>query len=162
MTQDTTTPASNVPAEAQEFMAGGLRERLGLEAETLQVGRTIAEGHLRRGAVQEAMKMYGALALCEPTDVEVQLGIAQCATLLQVYDLGVGAATAAAALAPDEPRAQMLLAQSRLALGDRDSADRALQECLRLGLARRDGRIVELARRLLAVGGEPSLQATSA
>lgn len=151
-----TTGPRAVGDEAREFMAGGLRDRLGLEPATLAVGRTIAEGHMRRGALPEALRLFGALALCEPANAEVQLRIAECAVRLEAFELGVGAAQIAAASAPLEPRAHLLLGHCRLALGDRVRSRRALERALELGLDRRDAHTVEAARKLLSFVSDDS------
>ena len=93
---NTTPTAANGFSDA--FLKGRIRKELGLELSDLKPALDIARNHLKRGAPGEAMRTYIALVLCEPTNVDFQVGLANCALQIGENHLALHAASAVVAL----------------------------------------------------------------
>src|SRR5262245_4719308 len=96
----------------EDFMNGRVRKELGLETIDLLPGLEVAKNHLRRGATREALRIYTALVLCEPANVDFQVGLANCALHMQEHHLAVLAAANIVSLAPSDPRGYHLSGQA--------------------------------------------------
>lgn len=144
-----TTTARQGGDDEQAFLDGSVRDALGLRHEDIEVGIEIAARAVKRGALAEALRAYGALALCEPNNADVQIGLANCAMLMEQFGLGAQAAAIAIALAPQDARGWLVSGRCRLGLGETDASRRDLSQAETVGLAARSAPIVEDARRLL-------------
>jgi hypothetical protein len=131
------------------FLQGALRKELGLEAIDLKAGLAIAKNHLSRGATVEAMRTYVALVLCEPMNVDFQVGLANCALLIEEYPLALQAASAVVALAPRDPRGYLLSGRACLGMGQLAEAAEDLRDAVEHGRNARDAAIVNEASGLL-------------
>ena len=101
---------------------GAIRKALGLEPAELRLGLELARTQLQRGAVQEAFQTYVTLVLCDPSDTELQVGLANCALHIQEYNLALQAASVVVAFAPADPRGYYFSGRACFALGRRDEA----------------------------------------
>lgn len=144
----TSTPSS---PDIQDFMDGGIRDAVGLTSDALRFGLSVAKREMDRGDHATALGTYASLAACEPATVDYHVGMANCAVRLELYELGLSAATAALALAPRDPRGWLLSGRCCLALGRREQAREDLDTAADLGLATRAAPLVAEARRLLGV-----------
>jgi Flp pilus assembly protein TadD len=143
--------------EATRILAGAIREDLGLDAEDLRLGLTVARNQLLRGAKQEALRTYVALVLCEPMNGDFQAGLANCAAQLGEHHLTLQAASALIALQPRDPRGYYLSGRACLALGHRAEAKEDLTDALSFARAAKEGEIAQEAEKLLkqlAASGE--------
>jgi Flp pilus assembly protein TadD len=114
-----------------QFMSGHLRDELGLTSDVLNVGLTVARNHILRGAHGEAMRIYIGLVMCEPMNVDFQVGLANCANLMGEPNVALQAASAAIMLAPSDPRGYLLSGQSCIMMGNVDEAREDLNDALR-------------------------------
>ena len=128
------TPAvANVDEAAIRALLGGeIGRELGLTGSDLRIGLTVAKNLLARGAQAEALRVYVALVLCEPTNVDFQVGLAHCASVLGEHHLALQAASAVIALAPRDPRGYLLSGRSCLAIGHLTEAREDFGDVLRL------------------------------
>jgi Flp pilus assembly protein TadD len=124
---------------------GAFRKELGLEAKDLRVGLNVAKNLLDRGQASEALRIYVALVLCNPTDVDFQIGLANCALRLEEPHLALQSASAVIALKPDEPRGYFLSGSACLMLGNFDEAAEDFRDAVRFGRDARDHKVVDLA-----------------
>ena len=134
---------------ASAFAGGAIRKELGLESIDLNAGLMIARNHLKRGAFLEAMRTYVALVLCEPTNAEFQIGLANCALQMEEYHLALQAASAVVAMAPRDPRGYFLSGRACLALGHHAEAAEDLQDAIDKGRQSQDAVIVNEATQIL-------------
>lgn len=134
---------------ARSLVGGALRRELGVELSDLKLGLDVARRHLQRGAADEALRIYVALVLCEPTEVDFQVGLANCALQLEENALALQAASAVIALAPRDSRGYLLSGRACLALGHQAEAEEDLRDAVTLGLVDRNATVVNDARRLL-------------
>lgn len=130
------------------FMNGAFADRLGLGPDDIQVGLDVAQGLMRRGAFAQALRFYAAMVMCRPSDVDLQIGLSNCALQLGENHLALQAASVAVALAPSGARGYYLSARACLGLGFIDEAREDLRDAVRFGQQARDGVVVEEARRL--------------
>lgn len=114
------------------LLRGDLRDKLGLDSGQLRVGLSVARNHLTRGAPLDALRIYVPLVLCEPTNVDFQIGLANCAGLLGEHHLALQAASAVIALAPRDARGYLLSGRSCLAIGAFSEAKEDLEDALAL------------------------------
>lgn len=142
-------PANGLSQEVADFIGGGLRKELGLETIDLMPGLEVAKNHLKRGAIPEAMRIYATLVLCEPTNVDFQVGLANCALLAEENHLALQAASAVVALAPADPRGYFLSGRACLGLGSFQEAAEDLTDAVEFGRKARNATIVNEANVLL-------------
>jgi len=126
---DTDIPVP-VDTTLAQLLDGELRKRLGLTTEQLRVGLTVARNHLTRGAPADALKIYVALVLCDPLNVDFQVGLANCASVLGEHHVALQAASAVIALAPGDPRGYLLSGRSCMMLGSYAEAREDLDDAL--------------------------------
>lgn len=136
-------------AALSSFLGGGLRERLGLDPEHLGLGLIVARNHLARGAVGDALRIYGTLVLCDPANADFQLGLADCASIGGEHHIALQAASALIATAPGDPRGYLLSGRSCLMLGHAREAHEDLTDALRIALSTGDDAVAGEARLLL-------------
>jgi Flp pilus assembly protein TadD len=112
------------------LLRGELRNKLGLSPEQLRIGLSVARNHLTRGAPAEAFRIYVALVLCEPANVDFQIGLANCAGLIGEHHLALQAASAVIALAPRDARGYLLSGRSCMMIGAFSEAKEDLEDAL--------------------------------
>ena len=117
--------------ELAQLLSGGLRDEIGLTSDVLNVGLTIAGNHLLRGANGEAMRIYVGLVMCEPMNVDFQVGLANCANLMGEQSVALQAASVAIMLAPSDPRGYLLSGRSCIMMGNLLEAREDLNDALR-------------------------------
>jgi Flp pilus assembly protein TadD len=130
---------------------GGIRKALGLRPLDLRLGLDFARTQLQRGAVREALRTYVALVLCDPSDPELQVGLANCALHVRENDLALQAASVVIVLAPSDPRGYYLSGRACFALGYRAEAVEDLTKSLELAESSGNALITGEAKKLLAV-----------
>jgi len=142
-------PSAEAAEIMKAFVNGAARKQLGLQSIDLAAGLTIAKNHLQRGAQVEAMRTYVALVLCEPANVEFQVGLANCCVQVGEPHLAIQAASAVIALAPADPRGYFLSGRACLEAGHLAEAEEDLRDAVEFGKKSRDAAIVEEAAQLL-------------
>lgn len=130
------------------LLRGDLRAKLGLSSEQLRVGLSVARNHLTRGAPLDALRIYVPLVLCEPTNVDFQIGLANCAGVLGEHHLALQAASAAISLAPKDARGYLLSGRSCIAINAFAEAKEDLTDAL--ALAGSDTAVASEAKMLLS------------
>lgn len=130
--QDAAAPGAQASDDAvAQFLGGQFGKQLGLTPEDLRVGLSVARNHLTRGAPDEALKIYVALVLCDPMNVDHQVGLANCASFMGEHHVALQAASAVVALAPSDPRGYLISGRSCLMIGSLDEAREDLDDALR-------------------------------
>ncbi|MGQ3211767.1 tetratricopeptide repeat protein [Shinella sp.] len=114
-----------------QLLSGGLRDELGLTSDVLNVGLAIAANHLARGANSEAMRIYVGLVMCEPMNVDFQVGLANCANVMGEQSVALQAASVVIMLAPTDPRGYLLSGRSCIMMGNLDEAREDLHDALK-------------------------------
>jgi tetratricopeptide (TPR) repeat protein len=132
-----------------EIANGGIRKLLGLETAHLRLCLDLARSQMRRGAHDEAFRTYCALVLCEPCNVDFQIGLANCAHEIGQHELALQAASAAIALAPKNPRGYFLSGRACFALAHYREAIEDLSAALTHGRAADDRLVVTEATKFL-------------
>jgi tetratricopeptide (TPR) repeat protein len=137
MDMDKPVEPTIIPLDDDEiaFVNGGLRKLLGLETAHLRLGLDLARSQMRRGANDEAFRTYCALVLCEPLNIDFQIGLGNCAHEIGQHELALQAASAAIALAPDNPRAYFISGRACFALAHYREAIEDLSAALAHGQA---------------------------
>lgn len=130
-------------------MGGAMRDSLGLKSEDLQLGLNVASNRLRRGANLEALRIYLALVLCEPANAEFQVGLSNCALLLQEHSLALRAASVVIALEPKNPKGYLLSGRACIALGHFTEADEDLRKAMQFAKEKRESALFQSAESLL-------------
>jgi Flp pilus assembly protein TadD len=137
-------------SEAQRLIAqGAIRKALGLEPVDLRLGLDVARNQLQKGAVGEAFRTYATLVVCDPSDPELQVGLANCALHVGENNLALQAASAVVALAPSDPRGYFFSGRACMALGHFAEAKEDLTEAIELARVPKDALIFNEARKLL-------------
>src|SRR5262249_11107495 len=88
----------------RKIFDGAIGREFGFESEDLRIGLDLARNQLQRGAHVEAFRTYVALVLCEPSNVDFQIGLANSALLLEQNELALQAASAVIAMDPTNAR----------------------------------------------------------
>lgn len=122
---------------------------LGLKPGDLNIGLAAANAMMRRGDGAEALRMYATLALCDPANLDIQLGLAECSALLEQHDLAIQAAAVVIAMAPSDPRGYFLSGRACLLAGYQAEAEEDLSHAVKYGRAGGNGAIAAEAERLL-------------
>ena len=143
--------ASPPPISEQERLiaSGAIRKGLGLETIDLRFGLDLARGQLQRGALVEAFRTYVALVLCDPSDPELQIGLANCALHIQENELALQAASVVIALPPSKPRGYYLSGRACFALGHLAEAQEDLTDAVALARKAKDSLLFAEADQLL-------------
>ncbi len=147
MSVATATQPDGADETLAALLRGELREKLGLNSEQLRVGLSVARNHLARGASLDALRIYVPLVLCEPTNVDFQIGLANCAGLLGEHHLALQAASVVIALAPKDARGYLLSGRSCIGIGAFSEAKEDLEDAL--ALAGSDTAVANEAKLLL-------------
>jgi Flp pilus assembly protein TadD len=139
------------PLSEQERLiaSGAIRRALGLESIDLHFGLDLARAQLQRGALLDAFRTYVALVLCDPSDPELQIGLANCALLVQQNELALQAASVVIALQPSNPRGFYLSGRACFALGQLAEAEEDLTDAVALARKAKDSAVFMEADRLL-------------
>jgi predicted Zn-dependent protease len=134
-----------------DFVNGDLRKKLGLNVKDLRVGLDVAQVMLQRDDTSGAMRIYLALVLCEPKEVDFQVGLANCALLMNEPHVALQAASVVIALSPRDPRGYFLSGRSCMDIGSRTEAKEDFADAIRWGKAANDAGIVAQAQVFLDV-----------
>jgi Flp pilus assembly protein TadD len=138
-------------SQAAAFDNTTILDALGLKPGDLSIGVAAAKAMLRRGEGPQALRMFAMLALCEPMDIHIQLGLAECAAELEQHELVIQAAAALIAMAPHDARGYFLSGRACLMAGYEAEAQEDLTTAARLDREQGGGFIATEAERLLAV-----------
>ncbi|KZL06633.1 tetratricopeptide repeat protein [Pseudovibrio sp. Ad26] len=139
------SPEQDIKAIAK----GAIGRSLGLMKDDINPGLVMAKGLMDTGRTEKALEIYTGLVLLEPINVDVQLGLANCAVQLQQYTLAVQAASAAMVLDPTNPRPYYFSGVACLALGHITEAREDLEDTLKYAKDRKDAEIHQAAQKLL-------------
>lgn len=129
---------------------GALAKQYGLEVGDLRVGLTVAGNLLRRGQADEALRLYVALVLCAPRELDFQLGLANCALLAGQNYLAIQAAAVLIAGRPDDPQGYFISGRACLATGNEEEAREDFGEAIRCARKTGDLTILREAELLLS------------
>jgi tetratricopeptide (TPR) repeat protein len=132
-----------------EIAEGAIRKHLGLESAHLRLGLDLARSQLQRGAFDEAFRTYVALVLCEPCNVDFQIGLANCAHHVEQHELALQAASAAIALNPADPRGYYLSGRACFALAHYREAIEDLKSAIDRATVANDHHVLTEAGKLL-------------
>ncbi len=131
------------------ILSGMIGEALGLQPNDLRLGLDVAKNQLERGRPAEALKSYAMLVLCEPTNVDFQVGLANCALRLEEFHLALQAASAVVAMRPRDPRGYLLSGRACIGLSAPAEAREDLTDALAFAKAAGDATLAAEAERLL-------------
>jgi Flp pilus assembly protein TadD len=148
MTPDMEREARLIEGE-RRIANGAIGKALGLERTDLRFGLDMARSQLQRGALDQAFRTYIALMLCDPSDAELQIGLANCAVIMGENALALHAASAAAAFQPTDPRGFYLAGRAHMAMGSYDAAQKDLATAIDLARKKRDSVVFTHADKLL-------------
>jgi Flp pilus assembly protein TadD len=109
--------AGDEEAFNQHFGETTLSQVMDLNPDALNAAANYAANLTARGAFGEAIEIFATLALIDPMNVEVQVGLATCANGLGEHDLAIQAAAMIITLAPSDPRGYMLSGKNCLMIG---------------------------------------------
>jgi Flp pilus assembly protein TadD len=138
-------------SDAQRLIAGGaIRKAFGLEPIDLRLGLDIARNQLRSGNAGSAFRIYATLVVSDPSDPELQVGLANCALHVGENNLALQAASAIVALTASDPRGYYFSGRACLALGHIAEAKEDLTKAIELARnSSKDALIFDEARKLL-------------
>jgi len=131
------------------ILSGAIRDMLGLTNEDLKLGLEVAANRLQRGAHRDALRIYAALVLCEPTNVAFQIGLANCALLLHENCLALQAASFVITSEPKNARGYLLSGRACLGLGCWKEAEEDLRRASELAKQNRDANLYASAEALM-------------
>lgn len=149
--RDDTSPKPGDDDVLQQLIEGGLRKSLGLSREHLRLGLDLAKTHLQRGRNAEAFRTYATMVLCDPSDPELQIGLANCALLVGENNLALQAASAAIILQPTDCRGFFLSGKACFALGLKEESKEDLTRALELSKDARNATVSAGAKKYLAI-----------
>jgi Flp pilus assembly protein TadD len=137
--------------EAKRLIAQGeIRKILGLEPIDLRLGLDVARNQLMKGALADAFRTYAALVMCDPSDPELQVGLANCALHLGENSIALQAASAVVSLASSDPRGYYFSGRACLALGHLTEAEEDLTKTVELAAHPKHATVLDEARKFLA------------
>ncbi|SDR15015.1 tetratricopeptide repeat protein [Pseudovibrio sp. Tun.PSC04-5.I4] len=149
MTERVPALGDNPEEDIKAIAMGAIGRSLGLSKDDIKPGLVMAKGLMDAGRVEKAFEIYTGLVLLEPTNVDVQLGLANCAVQLQRYSLAIQAASVAMIMDPTSPRPYYFSGVACLALGHFDEAKEDLTDVLKLAKDRKDAEMLQSAKKLL-------------
>ncbi|MEL7389107.1 MAG: hypothetical protein AAFN76_04935 [Pseudomonadota bacterium] len=117
---------------ARILMNGSLAKELGIGDPELNLALAMANAQLTAGNAKKAFPDYAMLVLCRPLDADLQCGLANCALLLQEYEVALQSASTIIALSPTDCRGYYFSAAACLGLGCTDEAKEDISDALRL------------------------------
>lgn len=135
---------------AEALLGGFVRKRLGLKDSDIGLGLALAGKTLGRHP-REALKLYAALILCDPSNLDCQIGLSNCALAAGEPHLAVQAASVVIALDPADPRGHILSAQASIALGDLADAREDVGFALETARRKGDAAMIAEAERLAGI-----------
>ncbi len=138
-----------VPTLEDIVLHAAVSKELGLEPKDLEIGLEVARNKLNSGAPEEALRLYGALVLCDPVNVQFQIGLANCAIHVHEYHLALQAASVVIALDTQNPIGYFLSGSACMFLGHLDEAVEDLTDAARHALEQRDAKIKNEADAML-------------
>jgi Flp pilus assembly protein TadD len=137
-------------SDAQRLIAeGAIRKAFGLEPIDLRLGLDVARNQLRSGNVKAAFRIYATLVVCDPSDPELQVGLANCALHVGENNLALQAASAIVALTPSDPRGYFFSGRACLALGHIAEAKEDLNAAIEFSRNSKDALIFGEASKLI-------------
>ncbi len=120
----------DTPSLTDLLLTGAMAQELGLGEKELGLALAVANMKLKSGKAEEALSMYAILVLCKPMDVEYQCGLANCALLMNEYEMTLQAASAIVRLAPSDCRGYYFSGVACLGLGHLDEAREDIADAL--------------------------------
>lgn len=143
-TADTTSEGAAAPP--------ALWREIGLDRQDLQVALRVARGQAEQANFTDALRSYSAIMMCDPEDVDAQVGFAGCAIELDLFEAALQAAAIVMASAPADPRGHLLSGLACRGLGLDDEARRDFVEAERAAEAAGMAALAaEAGRRLAAL-----------
>jgi len=147
-----TTEPANSPSDIEaRFVSGAIGRDLGLSADELHFGLVVARNHMMRGARLEALRIYTALVICDPMNVEFQIGLANCALQIGENHLALQSASVIAALEPQNPKGYYFSGRACLGLRHLAEAEEDLREAQALARASGDAIVHRECEKLISL-----------
>jgi Flp pilus assembly protein TadD len=146
---DMTTHRADDAQVKTEVAQGAILRAIGLDRDTLRLGLDVARNHMQRGAYHDAFQAYVTMVICDPMEVDFQIGLANCALYISENELALQSASAVISLAPEDPRGYFLSARACLAIGAFYDAREDLQEAIKLATEQNDEVVLSQAMRVM-------------
>ena len=127
-TNDSSDQASQSSDLMMQIFQGVIQKELGLSMKDLDVALGVANMKLRSGDPMNALQIYTALILCNPSHYDFQCGLANCTAQIQEHDLTIQAASAMIALDPQDPRGYYFSAVGCIGMGHFEEALEDIQD----------------------------------
>lgn len=122
------------PAAYKRLGTATLSQMLQLSPDALYPALNLAARLEAQGAILDAMDLYGKLALLDPLNVDVHVGLAQCATRLGEHAIAIKAAASVITLAPENALGYLLSGKNCFMLGHYQEAREDLNDAKRLAV----------------------------
>jgi tetratricopeptide (TPR) repeat protein len=143
-----------VPENMQEllrdYVSNGLFKELDIKRSDLRGLLNVAKRKLQEGNHFEAFQIYCGLVTIDPGNPKYHLGLANCAVIIEHYDLALYGAALVVAMRPQFPLGYLLCGQACLGLGSVSEAREYLETAMRLAEEAADHRVAVLSKALLA------------
>lgn len=130
----------------KKLSENNLSRQLGLEDDSLNIALNLANTHILNGLPLRAFEIYSGLVLLNPLNIDVQIGLANCATELGEHDLAIQAAAAVIVTAPADPRGYLLSGKNCLMIGSYKEAREDLEDALNLSASDTSSQGAEIVR----------------
>lgn len=140
----------NSEKELSEFLAGGLGRRLGFTPALLRIARRRAGWKIETGKIDDALKLYSAVALMDPSDTNHLADLARCALIAGLPDLALKTASSIVVLEPANPLGYYYSGAACMALGKPAEAAEDLRDAIRYAKSAGNAEVAELAGSMLA------------
>lgn len=150
MTDQAPELGNSLDEDIKAIVNGAIGRQIGLEPEDIKPGILLATNLSKTGRHDKAMEIFSGLLLLQPSNPEIQLGLANCCMQLQNFQLALQAASAAMALDPENPWAYYYSGAACLALGHIVEAKEDLADAVRLGTKMEHAEMKQYAEKLLA------------
>jgi len=125
-------PAGLDPELLARVATTTLAEELNLDIRAFDALLVLAGQMQEQKRWKEAFELYAKLGLIDPTQLDVQIGLARCATELGEHDLAIKAAANVILLAPHDARGYLLSGKNCLLIGQYQEAREDLEDAMRL------------------------------
>lgn len=140
--------------EAAALLGSHLLASLDLAEGDFDAGLMLAANAMRNGHLAEALRLYATMAICQPMNYEIQLGLANCAVEAQQHYVAMQAAAVLIALYPQDPRGYIISGKACLHAGLHVEAREDFRQTIAVAEASGAGDLSAEALRLLELTGD--------
>lgn len=139
----------SIDAPLTELLQDGvIAKELNLGPAELDLALGVANLKLNSGHPEQALKMYTMLVLCDPSNVEYQCGMANCAVQIQEHELALQAASAMIATAPRDCRGYYFSTVACMGMGQFEEAREDVADALEWAGQNKNAEVFAAASRL--------------